>query len=344
MITRLLNYGSLVSLLCVSAFAATSDVSSDGTTPVLEINGTKITLSEFEQKQPSALLKARNTFYDSEKRALTAYVDQYLLEQQAKKENLTVDQLLDKHVKSTLPGDPSEEALKVYYEGLNTKEPFDKVRGQIIDHLHDLRFEKAKAAYMQSLHDQATVNILVNQPRATLSTKESYARGEANAPITVIEYADYECPYCQQQQPVLDKIEAEYQGKLNMVYKDTPLPMHAHAEKAAEAARCAGAQGKFWEYHDQLFKTKQLQMQQLKDLASTMKLDTDAFNKCLDSGELASKVKDNLNEATALQVEGTPSFLINGRFFNGGLTYDEMKKVIDEELKAPGHTSDTATR
>jgi protein-disulfide isomerase len=330
--------------LCISAVAASNDAMSDGATPVLEIDGTKITLSEFEQKQPTALIKARNTFYESEKRAVTAFVDDYLLEQQAKKENLTVDQLLEKHVKSTVAPDPTEDALKFYYEGLDTKEPFEKVRTQILEHVRDTRYQKAKAAYVKSLHDEAKITVLLTQPRGTLSLKDSWARGDANAPVTIVEYADYECPYCQAQAPVLDKIEAEFQGKLNLVYKDTPLPMHPHAEKAAEAARCAGVQGKFWEYHDQLFKTRKLDMDELKKLAGTLKLDTDAFNKCLDSGEVADKVKENLNEATSLQIEGTPTFLINGRFFNGGLTYDEMKKTIEEELHSPTHTTDTATR
>ncbi len=343
MLPRLLGYGSLFSILCISSLAA-ADMNSDGAAPIVEINGTKITLSEFEQKQPTALLKARNTYFEAEKKAVNAFIDQYLLEQQAKKENLTVDQLLDKHVKDALPPDPSDDALHVYFEGVDTKDSFEKLKPQIIDHIRQLRMDKAKAAYIQSLHDDAKIAMLLTPPHATVPVKDTWARGVADAPVTIIEYADYECPYCQRQQPVLDKIEADFNGKINFVYKDTPLPGHPHAEKAAEAARCAGAQGKFWEYHDQLFATKQLEIPQLKKLAGALKLDQEAFDKCLDSGEVAAKVKENINEALSLQIEGTPTFLVNGRYINGSMSYDELKKLIEEESKSPAHTTDTATR
>jgi len=338
MIRRLISYGTVFSILSISAFAAGVDASSDGSA-VLEIDGKKISLSEFEQKQPTALLKARNSFYDAEKTALYAYIDQYLLEQQAKKENLTVDQLLDKHVNSTIEKDPSDEALEVYYEGLNSKDSFDKVRGQILEHVRQIRIDKAKATYLKSLHEQSKVTLLITPPRAiTASTKDQAAA------VTVIEYADYECPYCQQEEPIIQKIQSEFKGKVAFIYKDTPLPMHPHAEKAAEAARCAGAQGKFWEYHDQLFQTKQLELAQLKSLAQTMKLDTEAFDKCLDSGQFSAMIKDQLTEASALQVEGTPSFLVNGRFIGGGMNYEDFKKLVDEEINNAGKPGDTATR
>jgi protein-disulfide isomerase len=159
-------------------------------------------------------------------------------------------------------------------------------------------------------------------------------RGVPDAPIVSVEYSDYECPYCQQTQAALDKIEAEYKGKIAFAYKDFPLPMHPHAEKAAEAAHCAGVQGKYWQFHDQLFKTKQLEVAQLKESARALNLNSKEFDECLDSGSQAEAVKTQSADGKSLQLQGTPSFLINGRFFNGGLSYDDLHGIIEEELKS----------
>jgi protein-disulfide isomerase len=158
-------------------------------------------------------------------------------------------------------------------------------------------------------------------------------RGLPDAPVTIVEYADFECPYCQQIEPTLDRLRAEYGAKVAFAYKDMPLPMHSDAPKAAEAAHCAGAQGKYWEYHDLLFSSKQLELAQLKEHARTLQLDTQRFDKCLDSGEQAKVVAAQLDEGRQdLQIEGTPSYFINGRFFAGGLNYERFRTVIDEEL------------
>jgi protein-disulfide isomerase len=110
--------------------------------------------------------------------------------------------------------------------------------------------------------------------------------------------------------------------------------MHSHAQKAAEAAQCAGVQGQYWQYHDLLFQTKQLEIAQLKEDARSLKLDSKAFDECLDSGAQAEAVKKQAADGQALQIQGTPSFLINGRFFNGFQTYEELRAAIEEELKS----------
>ena len=159
-------------------------------------------------------------------------------------------------------------------------------------------------------------------------------RGPLNAPVTLLEYADYECPYCQQIQPVLQKLAVEYKAKLALAHKDFPLPMHPNAQKAAEASRCAELQGKYWEYHDLLVTTKQLEIAALKSHARTLKLDPNTFDKCLDTGETAESVKRHASEAQALSVQGTPAFFVNGRSVSGTATYERLRAVIDEELSA----------
>lgn len=327
--------------LLVTALAATSfliaadkgtEVCPAGNLPILEINGVKLAMADLEQKDPAALFQARNTYYEAERKAIDEFVAKDLLEEQAKRENLTVDQLLEKHVTSTLPKDPSEEALHVYYEGVDTKQPYEAVRQQIIDAIRQRRLAKAKTAYLQSLRSQAKIEVLLQAPRADISLTNVAVRGKTHAPVTIVEYADYECPYCQQVQPVLAQIEKSYAGQVAFVYKDYPLPMHPHAQKAAEASRCAEAQGKYWEYHDLLYADKQLEIPGLKESARKLKLDENAFSTCLDSGAAMKSVKETADEGQSLGIQGTPTFFINGRYYNGALTLDRMRAAVEEEL------------
>src|ERR1022692_1988313 len=170
----------------------------DGNTVVAEIDGTRITVAQFESKRPSALFQARNSFFDAEKKAVEEYIDDLLLERQAQKENVTVAQLLERHVNGTIAKDPDDAVLRVYFEGVDTNEPFEAVRDKILDHLRQRRLAKARNAYVQALRGQASITVDVAPPRIEISLKNTSVRGPAGAPLMLVEYADYECPYCQQ--------------------------------------------------------------------------------------------------------------------------------------------------
>jgi protein-disulfide isomerase len=327
------------STLQMIGFAQTPSAVTPGQSPVvLSIDGVKVTSADVDRKHPERLFQARATYYQAERQALDEFVDEYLLERQAEAEKLTVDALLERHVNSTVAKDPPEEILKLYYEIINSPETFEKLRPQIIDRLKQVRVAKAKTAYMQSLRTSAKVTLLLPAPRVDISIKDTPVRGTPSAPVVLVEYADYECPYCQQVQPVLDRVVNEYKDKVVFAFKDVPLPMHANAQKAAEAAHCAEAQGKFWEYHDLLFTSKQLEMSKLKDNARQLKLDGAAFDKCLESGARFELIKSQLKEAEKLGLNGTPTFFINGKVAYGNLTYDQLHQMIEEELAAtPAH-------
>ena len=245
---------------------------------MVEIDGIKLTADDVERKLPGRLLQARATYYQTERKALDDFVEAYLLEREAKAENLTVEALLERHVNGAIAKDPGEETLRVYYELVETSGPYETIRPQILERIRQVRLAKAKANYVESLRAKASVAVLLPAPRAKVSLKDAAVRGPADAPVMLVEYADYECPYCQMVQPTLDKVLSEYKGKVALVFKDVPLSVHANAEKAAEAARCAESQGKFLEYHDLLFSSRLLEPARLKENARTLKLDTDAFD------------------------------------------------------------------
>jgi protein-disulfide isomerase len=172
--------------------------------------------------------------------------------------------------------------------------------------------------------------------RVDVSTDDDPSIGPANAPVTIIEFSDYQCPYCQVwYRQVYQQLLASYPNKIRFVYRDLPLPMHPEAMPAAEAADCAGDQGAYWKYHDALFDQKYgLNRAAYEHYASDLGLDAKAFATCLDSQRYQNEVQADANDAARIGLTGTPSFVINGRILIGALPFSDFKAVIDEELVA----------
>ena len=271
-------------------------VGQDSTNVIAEINGHPVTAGELEQKEASKLLQARYKFYVAQRDALQQYIDDEVLEIQAKKESLTVDELVKRHVSVNVQ-EPTEDQLRFYYEGVQTDEPYESARPNIIETVRQLRVKKARAAYVAALRAELGVVVELDQPSAHVEAGNAPRLGSAKAPVQIIEYADYECPYCQKVNPDLVRLQQEFSSQVSLVYKDFPLPMHPLAAKAAEGARCANAQGKFWEFHDFLFDSQKLKVSDMKAEARVLKLDGDRFDQCLDKGEQFEVLKKDAQDA-----------------------------------------------
>ena len=174
-----------------------------------------------------------------------------------------------------------------------------------------------------------------------VSVDDDPVKGEENAPITIVEFSDFQCPFCERFfKETLPQIEKEYieTGKVKLVYRDFPLrEIHSDAQKAAEAAECADEQGKFWEYHNMLFENQEaLKIADLKEYAVTLKLDTQEFNNCLDKSEKAEEVNADSKEGESYGVTGTPAFFINGILVSGARPFEDFQAIIEEELSKTG--------
>lgn len=159
--------------------------------------------------------------------------------------------------------------------------------------------------------------------------------GDPNAPVTIIEFSDFECPYCARGSETMKQIRDTYvaEGKVKLVFKDFPLGFHKYAIKAAEASMCAYEQDEFWAYHDLLFENQDaLDIDSLKKYAGEIGLTTDDFNECLDSSRYASEVERDLLEGQAVGVSGTPAFFINGKLVSGAQPYSTFVAMIEAEL------------
>jgi protein-disulfide isomerase len=318
-----------------AAFAQSSTLPDRDSAVVAEVNGDKLTAADLEQQEASKLLQSRYAYYEIQRKALDELIDQHLLEIEARKQHLTVDQLMDREVNAKLPHDATDDQLQVYYEGLETDKPFDQeMKEKIKQHIHDARVTKAKAAYLKVLRSQARIMVELAPPAASVDLAGAQLLGSKDAPVVLVEFADYQCPYCQKVHPDLVKLQKEFGDKLAIAFKDFPLPMHPFAEKAAEAARCAGVQGKFWEFHDKLFIDKKFEPADLKQQASSLQLNTVQFDACLDSGSEAAAVQRDAGEGKRLGLTGTPSFFANGHFFSGAVTYDALRDMVAQQLKA----------
>jgi protein-disulfide isomerase len=171
------------------------------------------------------------------------------------------------------------------------------------------------------------------QQRVEVSVDDDPFKGEENAPVTIIEFSDYQCPFCKKVEPTINQIIETYGDKIRFVYRDFPLGFHKYAQKAAEAAECADEQGKFWEYHDKLFENQQaINIENMKQWAKDLNLDSSKFDECLDSGKYASEVQKDFEDGQAIGVSGTPTFFINGQRLVGAQPFSAFKAVIDDEL------------
>ena len=324
-------------LFLPSGICAGQESSSDQSALAI-VNGVKLTRADLDQKEGAKLLQARDQYYMAQRQALDAMIDDTLLQAEADRQKITVDELLERDVNSKVK-DPTDDQLEVFYEGLNTDKPFSDMRDKILETIRQRRTTKLRAEYVNSLRQAANIQINLAPPSAQVAVGDAPLQGKRNAQVTIIEFADFECPYCQKIYPELKKLESEFPDKVAIAYKDFPLPMHKHAEKAAEAARCAGAQGKYWEFHDSLFEKGGLEVAQLKETAASLKLDVAAFDKCLDSSEEESSVQQTLEEGQRLGLSGTPSFFINGHFLSGAASYATLKEMVEQELSRSTSTA-----
>jgi protein-disulfide isomerase len=159
-------------------------------------------------------------------------------------------------------------------------------------------------------------------------------RGPADAPVTIVEFSDYQCPSCKRAQPVLDQVLQEFKGKVRLVHKDFPVPSHKGARPAAEAARCAAAQGVFWEYHDLLYlAVPDFSREDLVRYAGRLSLDRDAFANCIDARQFREQVEADVAEGRAIGLRGTPTFLVNGNVLVGAHPIEVFREAVRDALK-----------
>jgi protein-disulfide isomerase len=306
--------------------------------PLAEVNGEVIGADEVEKPLAVQLGKLQEQIYTLKRQRVESIVRQKLLEQEAARRGLTVPKLLDADVNAKV-GLVSEEEVEKFYQANKARLGADETaaREQARNQLQNSKLSTAREAFIRALRDKAKVAIHLTPPpltRVAVSTDGAPVKGPAMAPVTIVEFSDFHCPFCKRVNPTLDQVVAQYGDRVRIVFRDYPIDqLHPGARKAHEAARCAHEQGKFWAYHDVVFdKAPRASADDLKTYAKQVGLDLAAFDTCVASGKHVAAVKKDVEEGAQAGVIGTPAFFINGRVLSGAQALEAFAQVIDDEL------------
>jgi len=267
--------------------------------------------------------------------SLQTVIQDRLVEAEAKSRGITKDQVLAE-IKPTPVTDADVDA---FYEQNKAQipRPKEQVAAQIKTYLEQQGQQKSRSAYYENLQKKYKVDIKMEPVRVEVAASGPATGGPATAPVTIVEFSDFQCPFCSRLTPTLDQVKKKYGDKVRIVFRQFPLPMHNNAQKAAEAALCANDQGKFWQLHDAMFSNQAaLGVDQLKAKAVELGLKADDFNKCLDSGAKVAVVEADKKAGSEAGVNGTPAMFVNGRFLSGAVPIEQLSTVIDDELRRKG--------
>jgi protein-disulfide isomerase len=277
---------------------------------VATVGSLSVTLAEVDEK---ALRTPANTFggmplaealYEARRAALEDIIDNILIDDDAKRRGIDRLELIEQEVR--------------YKASQRT----------------DAGLSAARQAYIDRLRGRALIRVSLEPPRQIVGSKGRPAKGSASAPIELVEFSDFQCPYCRAAFPTVQRMLSTYGDQIYFVYRHYPQPNHPNARPAAEAAECAAEQGKFWPYHDRLFGDQtRLSNDDLKVSAAELGLDAAKFNACFDSRRYKANVDKDIREADQAGANGTPTFFINGRMLSGAQPFEEFKRVIDQELQ-----------
>jgi protein-disulfide isomerase len=321
-----------------------SAVAADSGAVVATIGTHKITEAEVNEKIKSQMAALESKIYDMKRQAIDAIADDYLISQAAQKSGMSVDAYMKKEVIDKV-GHVSEADAKKYYDahkGPGTV-PFDKIKDRLVVALQNQKMQEGRDTLVEQLRKSEPLKVLLKAPRVEVSSAGHPSLGPATAPVTIVEFGDFQCPFCKRAQPTIKEVLSKYPGKVRLVYMDFPLPMHNHALDAAKAARCANEQGKFWQYHDKLFQDQAKESPaDLKAAAKQLGLNTTQFDSCFDKAKYQKEIEQDVAEGKKLGVDGTPSFYIDGRPLIGAVPLENFVQVIDDEITDRSRSSKQA--
>jgi len=302
--------------------------------PVAVVAGTPISREDLEKHVKPKLVEIENERYEALSEGLDEMISEQLFEKEAKARNVTVEQLEATEIIGKVPEPTDADIQKVYDENKSQLggQTLDQVKPRIVEFLKQQKSGERQQAFVEELKAKYKTTVSLKPPVVEVATAGRPERGPEKAPVTIIAFSDYECPYCKRAHATVEQVMKTYGDKVKLVYRDYPLPFHEHARPAAEAAACANAQGKFWEYHQKLWAASDLSTDKLKAMAGEVGLDQQKFDDCLAKTQFKAVIDKDIADGSSVGVTGTPAFFINGRMLSGAQPFEKFKEVIDQEL------------
>jgi len=327
--------------LAVDAASAQTDTTAE----VARVGDVIITLGDIDtawnENDAASQLRMLQQLYDARRRVLDFVIGNHLIDREAAARGVPRDELLGEELPPrTLPitDDDVERIYEANRDALNGQ-TLEDVRLEIEVAIERQRPTQALQQYMDDLRGESDdVVVALDPPRQRVEIlPDDPTRGPADAPIVLVEFSDFQCPFCQSATSTLAELLDRYESQIRFVYKDYPLAVHPEAFKAAEAGNCAHEQGMFWELHDKMFVSQDaLDVPSLNMHASELGLDTTAFSACLDEGRYTQRVQRDLQIGQLYGVSSTPTVFINGRPIMGAAPIETFDQIIREELAVSG--------
>jgi protein-disulfide isomerase len=324
--------------------AAAADKAKAPTPPsanaVATVDGEAVTDEDMAKAGGARYQTFKSQEYAARRDFMESAIGQKLLENEAKRRGVSVDELKKQEIEAKVEAVTDAQAKDFYepnkarFGNATEAEALDQIRAG----LGQQRLQRRLSEYVGELRAKANVKVLLEPYRVEVAAGDDPAKGPATAPVTLVEFSDFQCPYCARVGPTLKRVEETYGEKVRIVYRDFPLlQIHNNAAKAAEAGSCAADQGKFWPLHDKMFENQaKLSVPDLKQLAKDAGLDAAAFDQCLDSGKKSAEWNEDLKDGERYGVTGTPAFFVNGRLLGGAASFEKLAEVIDDELTRKG--------
>ncbi len=321
-------------------FVVSSVVAQEPREIVAEVDGENISAQDLRDAAGVSLARLEDETYRLKQQKLQSLIEERLLAHEARRRKVSVESLVQTEITAKTVAVTHEEVLSAYemYKS-RLQKPESEVEAQLLSMLHERKVAARRQEFLSSLRTSAVVSVNLMPPasfRASVGL-DGPTRGASNAPVTIIEFEDFQCPFCKRAQDTVDQVLARYKDRVRIVHRDLPLrTLHPASWKAHEAGRCAEEQGKFWEYRALLYKNAPAASpEQLNNYASQAGLNVSDFAKCLDSGKFNAVIQKDEDEATRLGIQGTPFFFINGRLLSGAQPESEFVRIIEDELKTP---------
>jgi protein-disulfide isomerase len=282
-------------------------------------------------------VKLSQALYEARRNAIEELIATTLMDQEADARGIDRAALVDQEITSKVTPVADHE-VTAWYQANQTRvqgASLDQVRQPIRAYLLQERMQKVRQQFIDALKSKTPVRVMLEPPRQNVSAAKGAARGPATAPIQIIEFSDFQCPYCQRANPAIAQVLKVYGDRIHFVYRHFPLPNHPNAQPAAEASECAAEQGQFWAYHDKLFANpSRLGPADLKQHAADLGLDRQKFDACVDTRKYKAQVDADAEAGQQAGVNGTPAFFINGRVLTGAQPFEAFKRIIDDELSS----------
>lgn len=308
---------------------------------VATVGDKKITLKDVEAKwqenDPTERARVTQLLYQHRRQSIDEIIGDVVIEAAAAKAGVAKEKFVSDELAKRRGTVTDAEIQKVYDENKDRvgAQTIEQLRGSITEFVTRNRDAQSLAILIDELRKTGpAVTVSLDPPRSHVTIADhDPSRGPKDAPITIVEFSEYQCPFCGRVTPTLKALEQKYAGKVRIVFKDFPLQNHLQAPKAAEAAHCAGDQGKYWEMHDLLFSNQQqLQIADLKKYAGGVGLDQAKFDQCLDAGTHAANVQADVDLGSQMGVQSTPTLYVNGRIVTGAQPASVFEAIIDDEL------------